>query len=155
MSWRPPIVEDDERDLPAWLVVIILLCGALAVALWITARQARAQQYDALVLPVASLSNTAVAIKSAPGPLLWLQCYNPNATVAWVQFYDTVAAVTVGTTAPTKFFAFGPLQSSGFVYPDPIKGTLAAAAGIQVAATTTSKGGTAPTLPLSCEFAIR
>jgi hypothetical protein len=155
MTSRPPRTDDQEADLAFWIMFVILVCCFVVGGLWLEANKARAQQYDVLVLPVASLSNTALAIKASPGPLMWLQCYNPNATVAWVQFYDTAGAVTVGTTVPTRFFAFGPLQSSGFVYPDPIKGTLAAAAGIKVAATTTATGGTAPTAALSCEFAIR
>jgi hypothetical protein len=48
-----------------------------------------------------ALTNSAQAIKASAGCLYGYYIYNPNATAAFVQFYNTASgSVTVGTTSP-------------------------------------------------------
>lgn len=114
------------------------------------------QFYDVNELPVTGLTNSAQAIRATPGPILWYECYSPNTANTFLQFYDTNAAVVVGTTAPTLFAEVG-TGSTGFV---PLKAPGAttgyiAKTGLQVAATTTVSGGSAPVSPVACSFGYR
>jgi hypothetical protein len=92
----------------------------------------------------ALLSNTVVAVKSsAVGTLYGLSAYNPNASVSYVQSFDvaTAGAVTLGTTVPNESW---PIPANGW-YDVPINDLgLLRANGIQLAATTTATGSTAP-----------
>lgn len=48
-----------------------------------------------------ALTNTAQAIKASAGTLVGYYIYNPNNSVAYVQFYNTASgSVVIGTTAP-------------------------------------------------------
>lgn len=96
---------------------------------------------------LASLSTTVTSIKNAPGAVGAISCYNPNSSVAYIQVFDQAApsSVTLGTTAPN--------QSIGI----PATGAIATGMldiktmnGLQVAATTTATGSTAPTTALNC-----
>lgn len=48
--------------------------------------------------------NTAQTIKSSSGRLYFLEVSNPNSADAYLQLYDTAAAITVGTTVPNLSF---------------------------------------------------
>jgi len=101
-----------------------------------------------------ALSTTVTAIKSsAAGQLGAVYCWNPNSSVAYIQIFDvaTAGAVTLGTTAPKLSLGIPPTNSGGF--------TLSAigvsfTTGIQVAATTTATGSTAPATALDCNAAF-
>lgn len=84
-----------------------------------------------------SLTSTAT-VSSAAGKFGGYMFINTNASVAYIQVFDTTGAVTLGTTAPT------------FVVPIPagaganleITNGIAVTSGIKVAATTTPTGAT-------------
>jgi hypothetical protein len=94
--------------------------------------------------PVAALSNTPVSVKVSRGAVISLLCYNPNAAMEFVKFYDTLATVTPGTTVAT-FFVPLPASTTTLVQLGVNMYTA-----IQVAATTTVGGGTAPGSALQC-----
>lgn len=96
------------------------------------------------------LTTTVKTVKSTEGVVAWLSCYNPNSAVAYVQFFDTAGAVTLGTTAPR--LAVGLAPSATTTLP------LARAVflnGVKIAATTTATGSTAPTTAVVCNLGIR
>jgi hypothetical protein len=99
---------------------------------------------------LSALSTTVTAIKSsAAGSLGMLVCGNPNASIIFIQVFDvaTAGGVTLGTTAPTLSFQVDASSSIGFALP--VNG-MAFANGIQVAATTTATGNTAPGTAANC-----
>lgn len=111
---------------------------------------------------LAALTNTAVSIKSpaglnvatppttAPSAILGtLYCYNPNSSVAYIQIYDVASAagVTVGTTVPTLSFGIPATSANGL---PPAMIGIPFFNGIQAAATTTAKGGSAPSTAMDC-----
>lgn len=60
-----------------------------------------------------ALTNSAQAIKASAGKLRGYFIYNPNATVAYVQFYNTAqGSVTVGTTNPLFMLAIPPASAA-------------------------------------------
>jgi len=100
------------------------------------------------------LTNTVTAVKSSAlsklGPCYF---YNSNSAVVFVQVFNvaTAGAVTLGTTAPTECFPVPPFGGATF-------GTDIGAeysAGIQVAATTTETGSTAPTAAITANFRFK
>lgn len=105
----------------------------------------------------AALSNTPAAIRTCPSStygagcaLAWMQCYNPNASAAFVQAWDQTAAPTVGTTAPKISIGIPATTVSPAIQ---LEATLFNKA--WVAATTAATGGTAPGSALVCNFGIR
>lgn len=94
-----------------------------------------------------ALTNTAVAIKASGGQLGKLYCYNPNASVAYIQIYNVIAAsVTVGTTAHAQSYGIPATTAAGYsISPGDQYATA-----ISYAATTTPGGGTAPGTALTC-----
>lgn len=95
------------------------------------------------------LSNTNSQVKSGAGTLGGWFVYNPNATVAYVQIYDTATgSITVGTTV-AKLSIGIPATSAANL--DSACGINFATA-ICVAATTTATGSTAPGTALDCNF---
>jgi len=99
------------------------------------------------------LTNTASAVVSSTAAVLNdYYVYNPNASVAYVQIYDvaTAGGVTVGTTTPK--WSIGIPATSGANITNL---NLTFANGIQVAATTTATGSTAPGTALDCNFGYR
>lgn len=94
--------------------------------------------------PITALLATPVVIKAAPGDAVALLCYNPNASVAYVQFYDSTGTVTPGTTA-NKFFVPLPASTTTLVALN-----VNMFVGNQVAATTSPVNGTAPGTALPC-----
>lgn len=103
---------------------------------------------------LSALSTTVTGIKaSAAGQLMMLQCGNTNASEEYVQLFDvaTTGGVTLGTTAPTLSVPIAATTTGGFTLS--ITG-LQFANGIQVAATTTATGSTAPATALDCNAAF-
>lgn len=137
------------KDFDMRKFVALLFAASL---LSVTAVQA--QFLDWFVLPILSLTNSVQTVKSIAGPWLGYNCYNPNAAQAWVQIFDaaTSGAVTLGTTPPNRTIPLAPSTTTGQQVPSPPYSVLN---GMQVAATTTQNGSTAPSAPVSCEFYYR
>lgn len=106
---------------------------------------------------VPALTNTVTGVKaSAAGTMGGYQIGNPNSTVTYIQVFDlaTTGAVTLGTTTPTYVFSIpgnGTATVGGGGNVEFSKG-INHANGIQVAATTTPTGSTAPTNSLCALF---
>ena len=87
-----------------------------------------------------ALTNTATAVSASAGQVYGWFIYNPNNSVAYVQFYNVAAAsVTVGTTSPVYSIGI-PALSAANVFGVGIAHSTA----IAVAATTTRAGAVAP-----------
>lgn len=103
------------------------------------------------------LSNSVMTVKGSAGELGAYHCLNQSGAVAYVQVFDaaTSGAVTLGSTIPV--WSFGLPASSSL----PGGGNLEwsngvhFASGIQVAATTTATGSTAPATAVDCNFAYK
>jgi hypothetical protein len=89
-------------------------------------------------------------VDSDAGVLDFVSCYNPNATVAFVQIFDIVGAVTLGTSTPKTVLAIGATSTGGATMMN-----LGFANAIKSAATTTATGSTGPTTDLVCSFGSR
>ena len=88
-----------------------------------------------------AVSNTATQVKSGAGQVYGWDIHNPNAAIAYVQFFNAaVGSVTVGTTAPVYSIGIPANSRAVMEWPNGIQHTTA----IVVAATTTRAGGTAP-----------
>lgn len=94
-----------------------------------------------------ALSNTVFVVDAGPKTLDSYYIFNPNAGTAYVQFFDTVGTVTLGTTVPNA--SLGIPGGAAANLSDVNWGF---AAGMKVAATTTAKGSTAPSVGLDCVF---
>lgn len=87
-----------------------------------------------------SITNTAVAVDASAGTLWGYYFYNPNASVCYVQFWNTAqGSVTVGTTAPVLTLGI-PASSAANVQ---LAVGDAFSTAITIAATTARAGGTA------------
>jgi hypothetical protein len=95
----------------------------------------------------AALSTTVKTIKSSAGKIGMYYCYNPNSSVAYIQFFNTTT-VTLGTTAPAYFIGIPATSGANL---DSTMG-LTFSTAIAVAATTTATGSTAPTSGIDCSF---
>ncbi len=122
---------------------------AIAVAAAFACAPARAQSVGDAPFLAAGLTNTVQTVKGSFGALRILQCYNPNASVAYVQVFDTTAAVTLGTTVPALSFGFPATSST------PIAANMSFLKGLKIAATTTAKGSTAPGSALDCNLTFK
>ena len=88
-----------------------------------------------------SITNTATSVKAAAGQVYGWYFYNPNASVAYVQFFNTVAgSVTLGTTAPVYSLGI-PAASAANVM---MEHGVAHSTAIVIGVTTTRAGSTAP-----------
>jgi hypothetical protein len=87
-------------------------------------------------------------------PLIYYSCYNPNGSDVFIQLFDKAnpAAVTLGTTVANRVLTAPALSDTG---PQQLVPSFAARNGLQIAATTTSNGSTAPSSPIDCEFGYR
>lgn len=130
-----------------------VVLSALAVAL-LAAPKADAQQQGDLTSLQPLLTNSVVTIKPSKTPLSFYSCYNPNGSDVYVQLFDkaTSGAVTLGTTAASRVLIAPALSDTG---PQPPMPPFATKNGLQVAATTSSSGSTAPAGPINCEFGYR
>jgi len=109
---------------------------------------------DVLTLPASStmnatsgdgttaLTNSAQAIKGTAGVLTGYAVYNPNATVAYIVFYNTAqGSVTVGTTTPHFIVPVPPGQLAHIAFSCPITfGTAMSWAATAAAATNGALG---------------
>ena len=94
------------------------------------------------------LTNSVVGIKTTPGQLALVHCYNPNASEIVLQFFNALSgAVTLGTTPPYSIVPIAPSSTGGWAL-SPLSVEFNTA--ISVAATTTSTGNTAPALLPDC-----
>lgn len=86
----------------------ILYAIALGLALATPASAQTPASYGSAAYSNAALTNTAATIKAAPGLLTSFNCYNPNAAVEYLQFYDiatprlALTGTTNGTTATSS-----------------------------------------------------
>lgn len=97
------------------------------------------------VVSYANQGVTVQTVKGSAGYVTGYHIYNPNAAVIYLQFFDTVGAVTLGATVPTFIVAVG-------------QGTFATrslfrfATGIKFACATTATGAGAPGAGLDITF---
>lgn len=100
----------------------------------------------------AALTNTVVSLKGQAGQLCGYTLSNPSAAWAYVQVFDaaTPGAVTLGTTTPKQSYGI-PAGATITRLLDRLNFNL----GIQIAATTTATGSTAPATALTTNFEIR
>jgi hypothetical protein len=103
-------------------------------------------------LRLSALSTTAIAIKQTPGELGMLSCWNPNATVVYIQVFNlAVASVTLGTTVPTMSIPIAPTSTGGFALSNP---GVTFSGAIAVAATTGPANASAASTPPDCNAAF-
>jgi hypothetical protein len=89
-----------------------------------------------------SIGATKTAIKTSAGAVFGWYFYNSNSSVVYVQmFANTVAGVTLGTTAPTMSLGIPPGSAANMAFDTGV--TYATA--ITIAITTTRAGATGPT----------
>ena len=93
-----------------------------------------------------SVVAAAQTIKSSGGELSYLECYNPNVTVAWAQLYNSVSP-TLGSGL-IQVYAIPPLSS--FVALQSGQHGLNFSSAISISAATTYNGNTAPGTGLTC-----
>lgn len=122
---------------------------SLAAALMAWSLPAAAQSQGFAPVLTNGLSTTPKVVKASNGAVELVACYNPNASAAYVQLFDTTGAVTLGTTTPKMSIGIPATQHVS------VQVGAAFLAGIKVAATTTATGSTAPSAALDCNFAIR
>lgn len=88
-----------------------------------------------------ALSNAATQVKNGAGQVYGYDIHNPNAAIAYVQFFNSaVGSVIPGTTAPVYSIGIPANSRAVMEWPNGIQHTAA----IVVAATTTRAGSTAP-----------
>lgn len=93
-----------------------------------------------------ALANAGVAVKGSAGQLFMIDCYNPNATVGYVQAYD---AVTI-TGTPKISIGVPATSHAGFT----LSGIgVQFATGIEVQTATTATGSTALGTAMDCNAA--
>ena len=93
----------------------------------------------------ADIDNTAQACKTSRGRLYGYHVQNPNASDAWLQFYDAATgSVMVGTTTPKLSLIVPANGAIEALFAVPVEFETA----ITYAATTTATGGTDPTTGL-------
>ena len=127
-------------------MIRVLLILVLSVS------SAFAQSADWLAYTNSALTNSVQTVKGSPGPWLAYNCYNSNATQAWFQIFDAISGVVLGTTVPKRSVPLAGLSLTGLQLPSP---PFSGAVGLQVAATSTATGGSAPASPVYCEFYYR
>lgn len=99
------------------------------------------------------LTNSASSVVSSTAAVLSsYYVYNPNSSVAYVQIFDvaTAGGVTVGTTTPKWSIGIPATSAANLTNMH-----LSFANGVQVAATTSATGSTAPSTALDCNFGYR
>jgi hypothetical protein len=94
---------------------------------------------------------TAIFVRGEDCNVCAYHIYNPSNATAYVQFFDTIAPPTVGTTVP--FWSIGiPTLQQAFISFMPAG--LYFANGLYVAATTTAGGNTAPNVAVNVNLAM-
>lgn len=98
---------------------------------------------------VTALSSAKTQIRSSSGVLGGYMIGNSNTSWAYVQVWDIASAsITVGSTSPTYVLSIPPGGAANLE----LTCGIAHATAINVAATTTPTGSTAPTTALTCTF---
>lgn len=134
------------------------IATATLFALLVAPGLAAAQSFDYVETPLLQTSNVVQTVKAAPGALLYASCVNNNAAAVYLQVFDTVGSVTLGTTAPGLSFFIPAGAASGQLGPragGAPDGSWFASAGIKAAVTTTRNGAVAPALPVDCAIGHR
>lgn len=102
---------------------------------------------DSTPVLATTLGTTVVTVKAVFGILTSYFIYNPNASAAYVQIFDTTGSVTLGSTVPKWSIAVPATAAAN------LSGLrLNFANAIKVAATTTVNGTTGPNTGLDCNF---
>jgi hypothetical protein len=100
----------------------------------------------------ADVDNTAQSCKTTRGKIYGYHIQNPNASDAWLQFYDAATGdVTVGTTTPKVSLV---VPGSGAIEEHPTE-PIQFETAITYSATTTAAGGTDPTTGLVANLLYR
>lgn len=141
--------------------------NAQAVDIQATARGAQivatgVDRFDANLNPTAAVQTgwsvspqnaltTTATVSGAAGKYGGGSFMNLNATPAYIQFFDTTGAVTLGTTAPTfvQGIPANATAANGAAYVFEIANGIGLANGLKAAATTTATGGTTVTTGLT------
>ena len=99
-----------------------------------------------------SLSTTVTAITTGSNQMFGWNISNPNATVAWVQFFNVAAAsVVLGTTVPDRTLLI-PAGTPAFFMMEQGPGLPNFSTALSCAATTTETGSTALASAISAEI---
>jgi hypothetical protein len=106
-----------------------------------------------LVNGMTGVSNTPIQVRAGICKIKDIVVYNASAAVAFLSFYDSVLAPTVGTTVPVWQIGMNTLVSVPIAIQD--EAGLVFNLGCWVAATTTAGGSSAPAtaLPVSLGMA--
>ena len=106
---------------------------------WLTASSPTTS--GGLSVATGSITATATSVKGSAGQVYGWYFYNPNASVAYVQFFNTASgSVTLGTTAPV--YSLGIPATSGANVE--LSNGIAHSTAITIAVTTTRAGSTSP-----------
>lgn len=100
-------------------------------------------------IAINGLKGTVSPIKATAGVLVSMACYNPNASAAYLQFFDIAGSATPGTSTPR--FSVGMAQTTA--HAPQLNANFSNA--IKVAALTTATGGTAVSTGVDCAFFFR
>lgn len=99
-----------------------------------------AQGYQA-VTPATTAGLTVANVKATPGRVYGIHIQNPNASVIWIQFYNTAGTPVLGTSVAWSI----PVAASATLNISPAAFALGAfTTGIGIGAATTATGNTAP-----------
>lgn len=123
-----------------------ILASLILLGLMMCQTAAYAQVSAPIPSKQSALTTTVKTIKATKGTLQWGQCYNPSNATAYIQVFDVVGTVTLGTTVPKLSLPIATLTNM------PITGPAQFFSAIKVAATTTAGGLTAPSTALDCNF---
>lgn len=124
----------------------IRVLAGIAIALAAMAVPVQAQTFTSFPKTATAFQSSVVSIKAARGVLQWVSCSNPNAAVEYIQFFDQVAAPTVGTTPPYSVLSVPASTTYNFAVPVQFLNA------IKAIPTTTPTGSTAPGSALVCTF---
>lgn len=129
--------------------MIRIFIGALLALMLAASAPAMAQQnLGTNVVQANGLTTTPVSIKATKGQVAFYSCANANASLVYLQFFDTTGTVTPGTTVPRMALAVKASDVSGlYVNVNFYKA-------IQVIAATTPTGAVAPGTPLNCAIGV-
>jgi hypothetical protein len=94
--------------------------------------------------------NSVQTIKSTEGEIHAIVVHNPNATTAFIQFFDEAGTITVGTTDPKQSFPVPPPAETpaGGPLVLPLAKPMRFHNSIKYACTTTADGNTDPSVGL-------
>lgn len=98
------------------------------------------------------LSTTVKTVKASAGELGAYHCLNPNASAVYIQIFDAASgSITLGTTVPKLSLGLPAAAAGNVEWANGINFATA----INVAATTTAAGSTAPGTAVDCNFGFK